>query len=166
MPDPRARTFPISAGIFLGLGLGGFFDGIVFHQLLQWHHMLSSWYPITNIENLKLNTVGDGLFHATTYLFVLIGLWLLWRHAETGRLYWSAKLLVGSMLVGHGIFNVVEGLLDHQTLGAHHVYETGGGQYWVLMDVAFLLWGVILIVIGAMMLRGKQELYAAQPTAR
>ncbi|TIP73091.1 MAG: DUF2243 domain-containing protein, partial [Mesorhizobium sp.] len=33
------RRFPTSAGILLGLGLGGFFDGIVLHQLLQWHHM-------------------------------------------------------------------------------------------------------------------------------
>jgi uncharacterized membrane protein len=30
--------FPISAGILFGLGLGGFFDGIVLHQVLQWHH--------------------------------------------------------------------------------------------------------------------------------
>ncbi|MCK1539441.1 DUF2243 domain-containing protein, partial [Bradyrhizobium sp. 176] len=37
----NSRSFPISAGVLLGLGLGGFFDGIVFHQLLQWHHMLS-----------------------------------------------------------------------------------------------------------------------------
>jgi uncharacterized membrane protein len=33
-----ARRFPTAAGIFLGLGLGGFFDGIVLHQILQWHH--------------------------------------------------------------------------------------------------------------------------------
>ncbi len=24
----------------LGLGLGGFFDGIVLHQILQWHHLI------------------------------------------------------------------------------------------------------------------------------
>ena len=34
---------PKAAGFLLGLGLGGFFDGIVLHQLLQWHHMASSW---------------------------------------------------------------------------------------------------------------------------
>jgi uncharacterized membrane protein len=27
--------------LLLGIGLGGFFDGIVLHQILQWHHMLS-----------------------------------------------------------------------------------------------------------------------------
>jgi uncharacterized membrane protein len=42
----EAQDFPVSAGILLGLGLGGFFDGIIWHQVLQWHHMLTSaGYP-------------------------------------------------------------------------------------------------------------------------
>jgi uncharacterized membrane protein len=65
------RSFPISAEILFGLGLGGFFDGIVLHQVLQWHHMLTSaGYPPDSVENLKVNTLWDGLFHATTYFFV------------------------------------------------------------------------------------------------
>jgi Predicted membrane protein (DUF2243) len=61
--------FPIPAGILFGLGLGGFFDGIVLHQMLQWQHMLTdAGYPATSIENLKINTLWDGLFHATTYV--------------------------------------------------------------------------------------------------
>jgi uncharacterized membrane protein len=39
------RHFPVSAGILFGLGLGGFFNGIILHQVLRRHHMLSSWYP-------------------------------------------------------------------------------------------------------------------------
>jgi Predicted membrane protein (DUF2243) len=35
------EEFPASAGILLDLGLGGFFDGIVLHQILQWHHMVT-----------------------------------------------------------------------------------------------------------------------------
>jgi uncharacterized membrane protein len=31
---PQQRRFPNEAGVFFGLGLGGFFDGIVLHQLL------------------------------------------------------------------------------------------------------------------------------------
>src|SRR5215211_1485884 len=59
----------VAAGIWLGLGLGGFFDGIVFHQILQWHHMLTSaGYPATSFANLQLNTLADGLFHVATYL--------------------------------------------------------------------------------------------------
>ena len=29
-------------GLLLGVGLGGFVDGIVFHQVLQWHHVLTA----------------------------------------------------------------------------------------------------------------------------
>lgn len=90
-PDPQGRPpdparsdadFPVAAGVLFGLGLGGFFDGIVLHQVLQWHHMLSSWYPITSIENLELNTLWDGIFHSATYVFVVIGLFVLWRRAR------------------------------------------------------------------------------------
>src|SRR5215212_10407320 len=35
-PPVRRITGP---GVVLGLGLGGFVDGIVLHQVLQWHHM-------------------------------------------------------------------------------------------------------------------------------
>jgi uncharacterized membrane protein len=78
----REGRFPRAAGLLFGLGLGGFFDGIVLHQLLQWHHMLSTWYPITSLENLKLNTFWDGVFHSTTYLFLLGALFILWRAAR------------------------------------------------------------------------------------
>ena len=44
---PLKGSFPVSAGILFGLGLGGFFDGIILHQVLQWHHMLTSaGYPV------------------------------------------------------------------------------------------------------------------------
>ena len=77
------RNFPVSAGILLGLGLGGFFDGIVLHQLLQWHHMLTSaGYPPDNVRNLEINTLWDGIFHSSTYVFVLLGLIILWRKAH------------------------------------------------------------------------------------
>ena len=92
--------FPTIAGILFGLGLGGFFDGIVLHQVLQWHHILSSWYPITNLPNLELNTRWDGFFHSATYVFVVVGLLLLWRNAHTRHLLWSSKPLIGTLLLG------------------------------------------------------------------
>ncbi len=33
----RLHRGVLAAGILLGIGMGGFFDGILFHQLLQWH---------------------------------------------------------------------------------------------------------------------------------
>lgn len=128
--------FPVSAGILLGLGLGGFFDGIVLHQLLQWHHMLTSaGWPADTVENLKRNTLADGAFHAATYGFVATGLIVLWRRAARTHPWWSPKLILGAMLLGFGIFNVAEGIVSHQLLGIHHVNETVPREQWVYWDL-------------------------------
>ena len=90
------RSFPASAGILFGLGLGGFFDGIVLHQILQWHHMLTSaGYPADSVANLRINTLWDGIFHASTYLFVVLGLIQLWRTSRRVHVWWSGRLLLG-----------------------------------------------------------------------
>ena len=103
--DQSERKFPAAAGILFGLGLGGFFDGIVLHQILQWHHMITSaGYPADTVRNLEINTFFDGLFHASTYVFVVLGLIVLWRTAHRTHLWWSWKLLVGTVLMGFGTF--------------------------------------------------------------
>jgi uncharacterized membrane protein len=159
MTDPalKDRHFPTSAGILFGLGLGGFFDGIVLHQLLQWHHMLSSWYPVNTIENLELNTRWDGIFHSSTYLFVVAGLFILWRTAQRRHLYWSTKLLAGTILIGFGAFNVVEGLIDHHLLGIHHVNELVDPSQRIYWDIGFLIWGAAMFVIGWMLWKQGQR---------
>ena len=87
------QGFPTAAGLLLGLGLGGFFDGIVLHQVLQWHHMLTTaGYPPDSVANLRVNTLWDGLVHSTTYIFVAIGLALLWRAARRTHARWSGKI--------------------------------------------------------------------------
>ncbi|TIM10553.1 DUF2243 domain-containing protein [Mesorhizobium sp.] len=153
------RRFPTSAGILLGLGLGGFFDGIVLHQLLQWHHMATSaGYPADSVEKLRFNTLLDGLFHAGTYIFVVLGLAVLWRTAHKSHLWWSGKMLLGTMLMGFGMFNLVEGVINHQLLGIHHVNETVPPDQWIYWDVGFLVWGALMLIGGlALARRGKRE---------
>ena len=149
MAAKEQGDFPTSAGILLGLGLGGFFDGIVLHQILQWHHMVTSaGFPPNSVDNLKINTMLDGVFHASTWLFVAAGLVILWRHAHRVHVRWSTKLLAGTMLLGFGFFNVVEGIINHHLLGLHHVNETVPVERWVYWDVGFLAWGAAMIVIG------------------
>jgi uncharacterized membrane protein len=163
--DPNDRHFPVSSGILFGFGLGGFFDGIVLHQVLQWHHMLSSWYPITTLQNLELNTLWDGIFHSFTYLFVVAGLFVLWRTARWRHLYWSSKLLAGSLLIGFGAFNVAEGLADHEILGVHHVNELVAREYWIYWDAGFLVWGAAMLIAGFIILRlGQRQSVAMAPT--
>lgn len=100
---PRSLTLP---GIVLGVGLGGFVDGILLHQILQWHHMLTStdsdrvgvdYYPQNTVHGLEINTVWDGLFHTFTWLAVLIGLALLYYRVTSARqrLWTPARCGVG-----------------------------------------------------------------------
>ena len=143
------RCFPTAAGIFFGLGLGGFFDGIVLHQILQWHHMASSaGYSTQTVDGLRWNTLFDGLFHAATYVFVIVGLILLWRSARQKHLQWSTRLLAGSLLMGFGLFNLVEGVIDHHLLGLHHVNETVPHAQWIFWDIGFLILGATIFIAG------------------
>jgi uncharacterized membrane protein len=144
------------AGILLGLGLGGFFDGIVLHQLLQWHHMVSSvdlFSPAT-LPGLRTNTFADGSFHAVTYIFTVAGLALLWRALRAGE-RGTAGQLIGLALLGWGLFNVVEGIVDHLLLGIHHVNETAPREQWIWWDLGFLLWGAAMIGSGWWLWRGR-----------
>ena len=75
-----------------------------------------------------MNTLWDGLFHLTTYIFVLTGLIILWKRAQKTHVRWSGKLLIGTVLMGFGIFNLVEGIIDHKILGFHHVNEPYTGR--------------------------------------
>ncbi|SER87089.1 DUF2243 domain-containing protein [Natrinema salaciae] len=143
----------VVAGTVLGVGLGGFFDGIVLHQLLQWHNMVSS-YPDPSVANdFRLNVVADGLFHTMAYVFTILGVSLLLRAWRLSFVPASRRTLFGSVILGWGIFNVVEGIVDHQLLGIHHVWPAGPGPV-LLWDAAFLLWGLLFIGGGYAIVRG------------
>ncbi len=137
----------IAPGIFLGVGFSGFFDGIVLHQILQWHHMLSNVKPLFTVANIDLNTVWDGLFHAFDFVMTFTGVILLWRTGKRDDVIWAPNTFFGSMLIGAGMFDVIEGIIDHQILGIHHV-KAGPNQ--VAWDLGFLAFGATLIVIGRM----------------
>lgn len=152
-------------GIVLGVGMGGFVDGILLHQLLQWHHMLTStdddnigvkYYSAHTVSGLRMNTVWDGVFHTVCWLAVLTGLAILYaRVTHDRRRVWTSPVLWGWMLVGWGLFNLVEGVLDHHVLGIHHV-RTGPGQIW--WDLGFLLLGALLVALGSLLRRRGRPL--------
>lgn len=149
-------------GIVLGVGLGGFVDGIGLHQLLQWHHMLSSTgsdniglraYPVDTVRGLQMNTVWDGVFHTFAWLSVLLGLYLLYSRVVAARgQVWSSRVLWGWILVGWGVFNLVEGVIDHHLLAIHHV-RAGPDQLW--WDLAFLALGAVLMAAGWLLQRSS-----------
>lgn len=147
----RATPRWMTGGVLLGLGLGGFFDGIVLHQILQWHHMISARHPPDSLGALKDNTLLDGLFHALTYLFTVVGVFMVWRNAPSER--GSAASFIGTLLLGWGLFNVVEGMINHQLLGLHHVRPGPAQQAY---DIGFLLWGAVMIAAGLWLIRFRR----------
>lgn len=134
-------------GAILGVGLGGFVDGILFHQVLQWHHLVSSTSadPGT-LRGLETNTLWDGLFHVVTWSATVVGIALVHRAATQDPGMVPGRVIVGWALVGWGIFNLVEGLVNHHVLQIHHVKT---GSYQTFFDVAFLALGGLLVLVGA-----------------
>jgi uncharacterized membrane protein len=144
----------IAAGTLMGIGLGGFFDGIVFHELLQVHNMLSNWVPRTTLVNEEINMFWDGLFHLFCYLATLVALWMLWRVLARGDVRLSGRMYFGSLWIGWGIFNLVEGLIDHEILQVHHVYQNDPSQF-LLWDMVFLATGVLFPTFGWLIIRNS-----------
>ncbi|HEX8234891.1 MAG TPA: DUF2243 domain-containing protein [Abditibacteriaceae bacterium] len=145
----------IGAGILLGAGLGGFVDGIVLHQMLQWHNMLSARIPPNTLIDAKINMFWDGLFHAGVWIMTAMGLAMLWRAGQQRDVPWSGKTFLGSLLLGWGLFNVIEGIIDHQILGIHHVHEYSPNKLpW---DMGFLVFGAALILSGRMLIRAGRN---------
>jgi len=157
-PSPHSRSSApgavISAGLLLGCGLGGFADGIVLHQILQWHNMLSSVRPPTDLIAMKYNMVWDGIFHAFTWVMTLAGVLRLWAVAHRPHTLWSSKAFAGALLMGWGLFNSVEGIVDHQILGIHHVHP---GENQLAWDLGFIASGVAMLLVGFLLVRGERR---------
>ena len=131
---------PVVAGVLIGVGVAGFIDETVFHQLLHWHH----FYDGSPAAGL----VSDGLFHAFSWIATVAGLFLYAdlrrRDAADPRLLWGAGL------AGCGGFQLYDGLVQHKLLGLHQIrYRVDLVPY----DVAWNLAGALLLVAGVLLLR-------------
>jgi uncharacterized membrane protein len=139
----------IAAGTLMGIGMGGFVDGILFHQILQLHSMLSAKLPQDTVVNIKISMVWDGLFPALPWFSPAISIGLLWHAGKRPEVPWSGLTFFGSLFLGWGIFNLVEGITDHYILGIHHVVERmglsiydhmllGSGIFFMMTGLAFI----------------------------
>ncbi|HVL39972.1 MAG TPA: DUF2243 domain-containing protein [Fimbriimonadaceae bacterium] len=150
-----ARIGPlVGAGILMGAGMGGFVDGIVFHQILQWHNMLSAQQRPVTLEAAKVNMFWDGVFHAAVWVMTAVGLITLFRAGARSDVMWSGRGFFGAWLLGWGLFNLIEGLIDHHLIGLHHVHEYAANP--LPYDLAFLLSGVSLSAVGWWLIRSAR----------
>ncbi|MCD4536141.1 DUF2243 domain-containing protein [Nocardioides sp. cx-169] len=157
-PPPPPRAF----GLLYGIGFGGFVDGIVLHQILQWHHMVSdvAEYPTTTVAGLEANTLADGLFHVATWVCLLAATVLAISTWQRGRLAPTWRFHLGLMLAGWGLFNLTEGLVNHQLLGVHHVRDDLGAP--LSWDLGFLASGALLVLVGWLLHRSGARAWATR----
>jgi len=142
--SPRARW-----GAVLGFALGGFFDGILLHQILQWHHLLSL---VPSVTDLRMQVLWDGYFHALMYVIAALGLWGLWR-ARDEEQNSSGRSLAGAFLIGFGVWHVMDGVLSHWVLGIHRIKMDSDNP--LIWDLVWLVaFGVVPLVTGWLLARG------------
>ncbi|MCB4820728.1 DUF2243 domain-containing protein [Roseicella aerolata] len=136
MAEERARG-AWAAGL-LGFALGGFFDGILLHQILQWHHLLSGWIPGGTVELDRMHVSWDGLFHTAHYILLALGLALLW-----GR---PGRVPAGWLAIGFGLWHVVDAVVVHWVLGLHRIRQDSPQP--LLWDLVFFGLGIAAIALG------------------
>jgi uncharacterized membrane protein len=95
--------------------------------------------------------IGLVAFHAAVWILICIGITLLFRAGRRNDVPWSGKMLLGSMLIGWGAFNLAEGAIDHEILGIHHVYEYTLDH--LPADLAFLAAGAHFLLLGLFLVR-------------
>ena len=126
----------------LGFGFGALLDVVVFHLILQWHHLLSGRIPTHSLDGLQANVYWDGIFSLTMIAIMLVGAGLLWQSVNRSSEPRSGVRVVGGIFVGVGLFNLLDGVVDHYLLGMHDVVHgtQAFNPHWV---------GASLLVLGA-----------------
>jgi uncharacterized membrane protein len=131
----------ILSGVLLGVGIAGFVDETVFHQLLHWHHFYDRSTPTAGL-------VSDGVFHAVSWFATVAALFLFAdlrrRTAFRPRHWW------GGLLVGAGGFQLYDGTIQHKIMKLHQIrYDVSLAPYdwtWNIVAAALITAGVVLLV--------------------
>jgi uncharacterized membrane protein len=136
-----------AAGV-LGFALGGFFDGILLHQVLQWHHFLSL-VEGRPYQDLQVQILADGLFHIAVYVVAVLGLVLLWRRGQERP---ADRVLLAWAVLGFSVWQFVDVVVVHWVIGIHRVRV--GVPSPLLWDIGWLAaFGLTTLLLGLWILR-------------
>jgi len=152
VPEPFSRRFDRGAYL-LGFGASGFFDGILLHQVLQWHHLLSA-LPRSGAGDLRFQVMADGWFHAVMYLIALAGSWLLLRARPELGAAGAVRRLFSGFWIGLGVWHVLDAVLSHWMTGIHRIRMDS--PHPLAWDLAWVIvFGVLPLLAGWRMRRGN-----------
>jgi uncharacterized membrane protein len=79
-------------------------------------------------------------------LVTITGIYLLWKVLQQKQLSKDYRLLIGGMLLGWAIFNLLEGILNHHILKLHNVREISNSPDW--WNYGFLFFSIVLLLVG------------------
>lgn len=136
----RSRTHaaprPVVFGwLLVGFALGGFFDGILLHQILQWHHLLSGLDGASS-ANLPFQIMMDGVFHLLMYVLGMFGMVLILRGRADGATLGTSRILQLT-LIGFAAWHILDAVLSHWLLGIHRIRQDSAQPlFW---DLAWLV---------------------------
>lgn len=140
-----ARVSVLVTAVFLGIGLIGAMDEIVFHQLLQWHnfyvHTSESW-----------RVFSDGLFHVFTATLLFLGALRLWRQRRQIGAVTRERPFWAGILLGAGGFQLFDGTVNHKLLMLHPVREGVASQ--LPYDLAWNGLALVMLAAGWLLWRG------------
>ncbi|WP_248905329.1 DUF2243 domain-containing protein [Halocatena marina] len=147
-----------AAGIF-GFGFSGLIDVIVLHHILQWHHLVSAIYPMTTLSGLRMNIFADGLFSIGMILVMGIGGGLVWRSERRTSVPLAFRPLAGAAVIGLGVFDLFDVVVNHAVLGLHHAVSRGGryDPHWAIVSIGIILVGVYVYRTGLKNERGAVD---------
>lgn len=153
-----ARRGLLGAGL-LGFGFSAVIDVLVLHHVLQWHHLLSGVVPMTTVEGLQTNILADGLFSLTMLSVMAVGGGLVWLAERRARTPLPVRPLAGTALLGLGLFDLFDVVVDHVLLGLHQPLSQGGAYnlHWAVVSL-------LLIGAGAYVYRTSEAAFGPAQT--
>lgn len=144
-PSPPDYRFIQRSGYLLGFAMGGFFDGILLHQILQWHHLLSA-IQTGPLGSLRAQVTVDGWFHALMYVVAAGGLWQLYRLRALPNGV-SLRRLWPAFLMGFGAWHIIDAVFSHWITGIHRIRMDSSVP--IVWDLAwFVIFGMLPFLLG------------------
>jgi uncharacterized membrane protein len=148
----RMRKRLAWGGFWTGFALGGFFDGILLHQILQWHHLLAGVGPSGTVPDLRYQILADGVFHLVHYVFMVLGLWLIWSTRAGLAANGAGRDIIAWALIGFGSWHIIDAVVSHWMLQLHRIRMDVDNP--LLWDLIWLVpFGIVTLAIGIWMLR-------------
>ncbi|MBX0296471.1 DUF2243 domain-containing protein [Haloarcula nitratireducens] len=147
--DGVTRRALLAAGVF-GFGFSGLIDVLVLHHVLQWHHLVSAVYPQDTLSGLRTNILADGLFSLTMLSIMCVGGGLLWQSERRTAEPLALRPVAGAAVVGLGVFDLFDVVVDHMLLGLHQPLSQAGryNPHWAAVSLLFIAAGYYIYRTG------------------